>query len=146
MYEAINEGKYLGMTQLDLSKAFDLVNHKLLLQKLKLYKCDSQSLNFFTSYLNLRSQKVCVHNSFSDSKIMNSGVPQGSILGPLLFIIYINDLSLFLSNTEEVIYADDVTLTTVCNNLQDIESNLCIDTTNAFNSLSGVVKMIWHLV
>ena len=95
MYKAINEGKYFGMTQLDLSKAFDLVNHTILLEKLKLYRCNVESMQWFTSYLESRSQKVCIHKSLSKSISIISGVPQGSILGPLFFILYINDIPLF---------------------------------------------------
>ena len=133
MYKAINEGKYFGMTQLDLSKAFDLVNHTILLEKLKLYRCNVESMQWFTSYLESRSQKVCIHKSLSKSISIISGVPQGSILGPLFFILYINDIPLFLSNTEEVIYADDLTLTTMCNNVKTVESNLRIDTGKSFD-------------
>ena len=131
MYKGINEGKYFGMTQLDMSKAFDLVNHNILLQKLKLYRCNNETIKWFTSYLSSRSQKMCIQRALSDSKTILSGVPQGSILGLLLFVININDIPLFLSNTEEVIYADDVTLTTICDDVKRIESNLFIDTKNA---------------
>ena len=133
MYKAINEGKYFGMTQLDLSKAFDLVNHTILIQKLKLYRCNVESMQWFTSYLELRSQKVCIQKSLSKSINIISGVPQGSILGPLFFILYINGIPLFLSNTEEVIYADDLTLTTMCNDVKDVKSNLRIDTGKSFD-------------
>ena len=133
MYKAIIEGKYFGMTQLDLSKAFDLVNHTILIQKLKLYRCNVESMQWFTSYLESRSQNVCMQKSLSKSINIISGVPQGSILGPLFFILYINDIPLFLSNTEEVIYADDLTLTTMCNDVKDVESNLRIDTGKSFD-------------
>ena len=59
-------------------------------------------------------------------------VPQGSIRGPLLFITFINDISLIVSNTEEVIYVDDITLTTMCDDVIRIESNLCCDAKNVF--------------
>ena len=131
MYEGINERKYFGMTQLDMSKAIDLVNLDILLQKLKLHRCNNETIKWFTSYLSSRSQKVCLQRTLSDSKTILSGVPQGSIIGTLLFVFYINDIPLFLSNIEEVIYADDVTLTTICDDVKRIESNLFIDTKNA---------------
>ena len=69
-------------------------------------------------YLESRSQNVCIHKSLAKSIGNISCVPKGAILGPLFFILYINDIPLFLSNTEEVIYADDLTLTTMCNNVK----------------------------
>ena len=84
-----------------------------------------------------------MQQTLSDSKTILSGVPQGSILGPLLFVININDIPLFLSNTEEVIYADDVTLATICDDVKRIESNLFIDTKLLKN---GVKQMIWYQV
>ncbi len=86
MYEAINERKYFGMVQLDLSKAFDLVNHSLLIQKLKLYRCDDSSIKWFNSYLSNRTQRVRIKQTLSEPKPITAGVPQGSILGPLFFL------------------------------------------------------------
>ena len=77
------------------------------------------------------AKSVYIQRTLSDSKTILSGVSQGSILGPLLFVIYINDIPLFSLNTEDVIYADDVTLTTICDDVKRIESNLFIATKNA---------------
>ena len=60
MYQAIDNGKYFGIAQKDLSKAFDLVNHALLLQKLELYKCDGDTVAWFNSYLNSRFRRLCI--------------------------------------------------------------------------------------
>ena len=90
-------------------------------------------MQWFTSYLESRSQKVCIQKSLSKSINIISVVPQGPILGPLFFILYMYDIPLFLSNTEEVIYADDLTLTTMCNDVKDVESNLRIDTGKSFD-------------
>ena len=102
------------MVLLDLEKAFDLVDHSILLKKLSLYVKDSSPLAFFHSYLTNRSQYVFLNNESSSKALVRYGVPQGSVLGPLLFCIFIDDLPLHLSN-EKVsndISADDTSLHT----------------------------------
>ena len=96
--KAINDGKFVGCLMVDFRKAFDLVDHSLLLQKLKLYKCDENSLSWFNSYLSNRTQRVSMNNKCSASEPIRYGVPQGSILGPLMFLILINYLPLVLKN------------------------------------------------
>ena len=77
---------------MDLSKAFDTLNHNILINKLKFYGVSGISLKWFESYLSQRAQYVEIDGHRSKNKNMKSGVPQGSILGPLLFLIYVNDL------------------------------------------------------
>ena len=97
---------------MDLSKAFDCINHELLIAKLAAYRFSKPALLFIYSYLENRSQRVGVEGEFSEFQDILDGVPQGSILGPLLFNIYINDLFLVFSDPNLSIcnYADDNTL------------------------------------
>ena len=83
--KAIKHGKFVGCLMVDFRNAFDLVDHNLLLQKLKLYKCDESSLSWFNSYLSNRIPSVSMKNKCSGSEHIGFGVPQGSILGPILF-------------------------------------------------------------
>lgn len=107
---------YVHATMLDLSKAFDVVSHDILVQKLEFYGIVNDELNLFRSYLTDRYQLVKIgYQRSSLLKVMN-GVPQGSVLGPFLFIIFINDLPRFLSS-KCVLYADDTTLLTSGKNL-----------------------------
>ena len=108
----LDAGKLPLAIFLDLSKAFDTLNHDILLDKLRFYGITSKEFCFFKSYLNNRTQYVDYNGTTSDIKQITTGVPQGSILGPLLFIIYINDISNASNFFKAILYADDSTLIT----------------------------------
>ena len=85
--KTVDKGELIGAVFLDLSKAFDLLDHELLLQKLQKYKCSYTSLQWVPSYLNDRRHIVSISNTFSDLQV-KSGVPQMSVLAPVLFYFY----------------------------------------------------------
>ena len=95
---------------LDFAKAFDTVNHKILLDKLAYYGVSGKTLELFSSYLSNRNQVVEVNGVLSDIGIIQHGVPQGSILGPLLFLLYINDISKSSEILRFFLFADDTTV------------------------------------
>ncbi len=115
-----------GTVFLDLCKAFDLVNHDILITKLTHYLGFSTNIPFFHSYLTARSQSVYVDGQYSCVGAITHGVPQGSVLGPVLFCLYINDLPLHIKNPsiECHMLADDTTLLSNGKNIKDIETSL----------------------
>jgi len=95
---------------LDLRKAFDSVNHEIMLSKLKKFGFDSDAMKWFTSYLSERLQCTCLQGQYSSKTRVSCGVPQGSVLGPLLFCLYVNDLPNVIQKCSIHMYADDTVL------------------------------------
>ena len=123
---------------LDLSKAFDTLDHEILLYKLKYYGFQNNSLNLMKSYLSNRTQYVELNDTSSDLMHIKVGVPQGSILGPLLFIIYMNDLVNATDCFYPVVYADDTTLTATLN---AFGNNTSLSINNNLHAISDWLKL-----
>ena len=126
--ECIDKRGYAGAMLMDLSKAFDTIDHKLLVAKLHAYGLDKGSLALIKDYLTERDQRVKVDSAFSSWSALDRGVPQGSVLGPLLFNIYMNDLFWFNEMTEVCNFADDTTFYTCDNDIKPVIRRLEHDT------------------
>ena len=112
------------MIFIDLKKAFDTVDHEILLKKLTKYGIIGLENTWFASYLSNRMQFCKVNGVSSKLDDINCGVPQGSCLGPLLFLIYINDLPFSLQNSQVTMYADDTTISYSSKNIDDLNENM----------------------
>ena len=118
--EAIEKGEVVLGVFLDFSKAFDTVDHDILIDKLSFYGITGIYNDWFRNYLSNREQYVTYNGFKSQTKKINCGVPQGSILGPLLFLIYINDLSTVSKDLFSILFADDSNMFIAGKNIDDI--------------------------
>lgn len=141
---AIDNSNVTFLVLLDYSKAFDLINHDLLLAKLHYYKISSQFLNWFKCYLSNRSQVVKLDNVFSSELLVPCGVPQGSILGPLMFTIFTADLPTILPASCRIhLYADDTQIYISCDPSYSTETvselNVALTSIAVWSSDNGLI-------
>ena len=121
---SLDSGQMVGAVFLDLTKASDLIGHNVLLDKLYCYGISGGELDWFTDYLFNRKQLANLNNNISDYHSIKQGVPQGSILGPLLFLIFFNDITEQINHTKIIMYADDTVIYFASKNITTIKYHL----------------------
>ena len=121
---SLDRGGFVSSILMDLLKAYDCLPHDLLLAKLQAYGFSKESIRLFLSYLTNRTQRIKIGSTFSHWKNVLKGIRQGSIPGPLLFNIFMNDLFFFSAKCEICNFADDNNLYSCGMNLDNILSNL----------------------
>ncbi len=136
-YSGLDTGHQVGLVFIDLKKAFDTVDHKLLCKKLKHYGVSDRELSWFESYLTDRKQYCRVGSVDSSIGKIEIGVPQGSCLGPLLFLVYINDLPFGVQNSTVSMYADDTSLYIQSKDITQLNEALNEDLESLDNWLKG---------
>ena len=131
IYDGVENDRLSGVLFLDLKKAFDTVDHNIAINILSNMNMSPVCLQWYRSYLSNRSQVTQVNNVLSDKMGLKCGVPQGSILGPLLFILYINTLPSALEDSDTFLYADDTAIVCKGNNHDEVNSKLSKQLTKA---------------
>ena len=128
VYEAFNDlnGAFCINIFIDFQKCFDTIDHNILINKLRMYGIEGTALNLLKNYLSNRTQSVRIRDNISSARPINIGIPQGSILGPLLFLFFINDLPNISNAFTAILFADDTTLSFKCSTIE--ESNFICNT------------------
>ena len=127
IYEAMNNNETTISIYIDAMKAFDTVNHEILLKKIKYFGITGKNAKWLQNYLSNRKQCTYANDILSQEALITCGVPQGSVCGPLLFLLYINDISKVLTNCKVSLYADDTVLYYSGKNLDDVVTTIQSD-------------------
>ena len=123
---SLTDGRKAAAIYLDLARAFDTVNIKILLKKLAKYGITGDALDMLRSYFSDRKHHLKYNSVMSDPEHVSCGVPQGSVLGPMLFLIYINDLSYVCDESNVMLFADDTCVTYLADNVADLQQKITI--------------------
>ena len=134
---AIDKGKVFGALLTDLSKPFDCLPHELIIAKLNAYGFNLPALKLMHSYLSHRKQRTKVNHAYISWEEILFGVPQGSILGPILFNIFLSDLFLVINDTDFSSYADDNTIYDSGNSIDEVISSLQVSAEKLFQWFSN---------
>ena len=132
---------FTGICSFDIKKCFDSIDHDLLLAKIQFYGIKGNTLKWFRSYLTNRNQIVKLNNEQSDKQMVMTGVPQGSILGPLLFVIFVNDISQYVGTATANLYADDTLIYCNGDTMVDVQEKLqnCVDDVSEWYQRNNIV-------
>lgn len=133
--KALDDKKIIVAVFLDLKRAFETIDRELLIKKIKSYGCDTVSLKWFNSFLSNRKQKTKINEFFSSEIINEIGIPQGSVLSCILFIIFINDIKSVIKYCDVKFFADDGLIQIICENISEGIEKLNFDLNNIFNYL-----------
>ena len=133
----VDNGLLNGVVFIDLKKAFDTIDYGILLQKLECYGVDTAGIRWFESYLFGRTQKCVVNGKLSNSVSVTCGFPQGSSLGPLLFLVYINDLPNCLNTSTPTMFADDTSISYSSDCIEQLQNVMNSELKNLITRNSG---------